>query len=65
MSNPFNRGPRYEHAWLMRAEGAKLREIGAALGVGKQRARMIVMAFGREMSVAMKRTQISIEETSS
>jgi hypothetical protein len=36
----------YEHAWLLRAEGLKLREIGERMGVGKQWAHQMVMRQG-------------------
>lgn len=47
---------REEHAWLLRAEGLKLREIGDRLGIGQARARVMVQRFGRRTAKAMKRT---------
>jgi len=37
---------REEHAWRLRQEGLKLREIGAALGVSKERARVLAIFWG-------------------
>jgi hypothetical protein len=45
---------RGEHAWLLRAEGLKLREIGARLGVCRERAKQIVDKHGRKVTRAMR-----------
>ncbi len=36
---------RYEHAWRLRREGLKLREIGPRLGVSLERARQMVFIW--------------------
>jgi len=45
---------RYEHAWLLRAEGLKLKQIGNRLGCSNERARQMINQFGRKMSWAMR-----------
>lgn len=54
---------RKEHAWLLRAEGMKFKEIGKRLGISMAQARILVFQFGRETaSRAMKRTKFSVNE---
>ncbi len=54
---------RKEHAWLLRAEGMKFKEIGKRLGISMVQARMLVFQFGRETaSRAMKRAKFSVNE---
>lgn len=48
---------RQEHAWLLRAEGLKLKEIGQRLGVTSERARAMIKKFGSKMKRAMRRTR--------
>ena len=48
---------RKEHAWLLRCEGLKLREIGLRLGTGAPQAQLLVLAFGRRMTRALRRTR--------
>ena len=50
-----HRNARLEHAWLLKAEGLHLSDIGAALGVSRERARQMVNRFGRRMSYALRR----------
>lgn len=49
---------RLEHAWLLRAEGLKLREIGDRLGIGKDRVRQLIAQMGRRASRAMRHSKI-------
>jgi hypothetical protein len=49
---------RNEHAWLLKAEGLTLREIGLRLGVSRERARQMIWHFGRRVRRAMKHTRI-------
>ncbi len=49
---------RREHAWLLRCEGFKLREISNRLGIGRERARQMINKFSREMTRSLKRTKI-------
>ncbi len=54
---------RKEHAWLLRAEGMKFKEIGRRLGISMAQARVLVFQFGRETaSRAMKRAKFSVNE---
>ena len=48
---------RWEHAWLLRAEGRTYREIGKALGVSIERARQMVWRFGECVTLAMKKAK--------
>lgn len=48
---------REEHAWLLRAEGASLQQIGDALGVCRQRAGQLINHFGRRAQWAIRRTR--------
>jgi hypothetical protein len=48
---------RYEHAWLLRAEGLTLHQVGAHLGITKQRARQLISSYGRRVGRAMRRTR--------
>ena len=48
---------RYEHVWLLRAEGLLLSEIGDRVGVSRERARQMIMKYGRTMTWAMRRTR--------
>jgi DNA-directed RNA polymerase specialized sigma24 family protein len=46
---------RREHAFLLRCEGVKYKEIGQRLGVRKQAAHQLVMRFGKRLNKAMRR----------
>jgi DNA-directed RNA polymerase sigma subunit (sigma70/sigma32) len=46
------RWARLEHAWLLKAEGLRLEDIGLALGVSRERARQMVVKFGRRARYA-------------
>jgi hypothetical protein len=47
--------PRHEHAWLLRAEGFTLHQIGIRLGIKKDMARVLVLRFGRRMQRATRK----------
>lgn len=49
---------RYEHAWLLRAEGKTYEEIGACLGVGRWRANDMVRKFGACVNGSMRRASL-------
>jgi hypothetical protein len=53
---------RREHAWLLRAEGLTLREIGRRLGVSHERVRQILYQFGRRVQRAIRKTRFKIVE---
>lgn len=48
---------RCEHAWLLRAEGLTLAAIGEHLGVNKERARQMILKFGRRFTRAVWRAR--------
>lgn len=48
---------RLEHAWLLKAEGLRLEDIGAHLGVTRERARQMVVKFGRKARHATHRAR--------
>lgn len=54
---------RQEHAWLLRAEGVKLKDIGARLGIGKAAAGGLIQAFNWRIRHATKHTHWSISKT--
>lgn len=49
---------RVEHAFLLRAEGLRYKDIGERLGVCTQRARQLAMFFSRRMRLAMRHTKV-------
>ena len=51
---------RMEHAWLLRAEGLTLQQVGKRLGVGRERARQIVDKFSRRVKKATRKTTFKI-----
>jgi hypothetical protein len=51
---------RYEHAWLLRAEGESLQVIGDRVGVSRERAGQMILKYGRTMTWAMLRTRFRI-----
>lgn len=60
---PFERlyvQARWEHAWLLRAEGLTLQQIGKRLGVGREGARQIIDKFGRRVQRAIRKTHFKI-----
>jgi DNA-directed RNA polymerase specialized sigma24 family protein len=48
---------RHEHAWLLRAEGLTLRQIGARLGVSRNQARILIFQFSYRVKRAMRKTR--------
>jgi hypothetical protein len=52
---------RHEHAFLLRCEGLKLAEIGQRLGVGKERARTLIIQFIRRYHKCNPRTRFRWE----
>lgn len=55
---------RREHAFLLRCEGVRLKEIGTRLGVSSARARQLISEFARHLSRVLYRrhTRIRIVE---
>lgn len=51
---------RHEHAWLLRAEGVTLREIGQRLGVCREVARNNILKRGRIASRQMRKVRFTI-----
>lgn len=51
---------RHEHAWLLRAEGMTLKDIGARLGLNEGRARLMVLRFGKRMMKAKRLTRFTV-----
>jgi DNA-directed RNA polymerase sigma subunit (sigma70/sigma32) len=51
---PSHSWARLEHAWLLKAEGLKLIDIGLRLGVTRERARQMVVKFSRRMRQATR-----------
>ncbi len=47
---------RHEHAWLLRAEGLTLQQVGDRFGVSRERAREMIAKFGRRVRRAMRKT---------
>ena len=45
---------RHEHAWLLKAEGLTLSQVGQRLGVSKETTRRMVSRFGEKMTWAMR-----------
>ena len=51
---------RYDHAWLLRAEGLTFAAIGTRMGCSTQNARRLVYTRGRRVSWAMRRAIITV-----
>jgi hypothetical protein len=51
---------RHEHAWLLRAEGLTLRQVGARLGVSGNQARVLIFQFSYRVKRAMRKTRFKI-----
>jgi hypothetical protein len=51
---------RYEHAWLLRAEGCSLRVIGERLGISRERARQLIRSHGRRVNRALRHANFTI-----
>lgn len=68
--DPFSRNPdmsayqyaRYEHAWLLRAEGLTLDEVGSRFGVGGCRAAQMIKRFGKRVQRSIRRARIGFSE---
>ena len=52
---------RCEHAFLLRCEGLKLREIADHLGTGRQYARQLVCKYARRLNRAMTKTKVYVK----
>jgi DNA-directed RNA polymerase sigma subunit (sigma70/sigma32) len=52
---------RLEHAWLLKAEGLRLEDIGRRFGVTRERARQMIVKFGRRMERATMHARWRIE----
>jgi len=50
---------RHEHAWLLRAEGLTLQQVGDRFGVSRERAREMIANFGRRVRRAMRKTHFT------
>lgn len=50
---------RAEHAWLLRAEGLLLAEVGARLGLSRGGARRLIFVFSQRMQRAMRHARWS------
>lgn len=48
---------RQEHAWLLRAEGLTLQEIGRRLDITREAARQQIQKFGRRVDRALRETR--------
>jgi len=51
---------RMEHAWLCRAEGMTLREIGERLGITKTRVSQMIHKFGRRVTRAIHGPRVTV-----
>lgn len=56
MRNPALNAERFRVAWLLRKEGATLKEVGRQLGVTQERARQILAQAERRMKWATEIT---------
>lgn len=63
LPTPFDesRRARQEHAWLLRAEGKTLAEIGGRLGVCKERARQMILIYGDRVSRSMRGAKWTVD----
>jgi hypothetical protein len=61
--DPVLSAARYEHAWLLRAEGYSLRVIGERLDISKERARQMIMRQGHKVTRAIRHASFTIERT--
>lgn len=52
---------RQEHAFLLRCEGLKLREIAQRFGISKERARGLIVQFVRRYRKCNPRTKFRLE----
>jgi hypothetical protein len=59
--DPVLSAARYEHAWLLRAEGHNLSAIGERLGVTKERARQMILRQGRKVTRAIRYANFIVE----
>ncbi len=51
---------RKEHAFLLRCEGLKYREIGPRLGVGSNRARLLTLEFERRLRKVLRQAKFYV-----
>ena len=51
---------RYEHAFLLRAEGLKWKEVGRHLDVSHHRATQLSRKFARKLSASMRHSRLTI-----
>ena len=52
---------RWEHAFLLRCEGARMKDIGTVLGISTSRASQMVLRFARKLGWAMRRTRVTFQ----
>lgn len=51
---------RHCHAWMLRAEGLSMAEIGSHLGVTDKRASQLVRRFGKKMTYALRHASFQL-----
>jgi hypothetical protein len=56
LNRPYNMAQR-EHAFLLWCEGPSLIQIGRRLGVSSERVRQLILAFGKRLHSALRRTR--------
>ena len=61
--DPVLSAARYEHAWLLRAEGCSLREISERLDISKERARQMIRSQGRKVTRAIRHASFTVVRT--
>jgi hypothetical protein len=59
--DPVLSAARYEHAWLLRAEGYSLRHISERLGVTRERARQMILRQGYKVTRAIRHASFTVQ----